>query len=335
MTAATDQALRSWLERRISVWQRLAALAGRLTRTRAADASEAIEMAEGYRTVARDLALARRVMPESRTRAALETLYARLHAGLHRPPHRSRSDLRRLLRDDVPQVMRELRPHLMWVTLLFVLSGAAGAWLVHTYPELIGLIASEEMIQHVEDGELWTDQLLNVMPSSVLSIEILANNITVTLFAFAAGLFFGLGTFYLIALNGLMLGAVFAFTAQHDLGMRLFNFVIAHGLVELSVICIAGAAGAALGEALVRPGERTRREAFQTASTRIGKLLVPCALLLVGCGFIEGYVSPDPSFPLLSRVVIGVGYWLIMIATLRGDLFGRGRQTRRSRLSLA
>lgn len=335
MTGATDHALRSWLERRIGVWQRLATLASRLMRSRAASAAEAIEMAEGYRAVARDLSLARRVMPESRTRTALESLYASLHAGLHRPPHHWRSDLHRLLRDEVPEIMRSLGPHLVWVSLLFVLSGAAGAWLVHTYPELIGLIASEEMIETVERGELWTDQLLNVIPSSVLSVEILANNITVTLFAFAAGVFFGLGTFYLITLNGLLLGAMFAFTAQHDLALRLFNFVVAHGLVELSVICIAGAAGAGLGEALVRPGERTRREAFQAASARIGRLLVPCALLLVGCGFIEGYVSPDPAFPLASRVVIGVGYWLLMIAALRGDLFGRGRQIRRSRLSLS
>lgn len=335
MSNAADKALRSWLERRLGVWQRLATLSARLTRTRAADVAEAVEMAQGYRTVARDLALARRVMPESRTRGALETLYASLHAGLHRPPHRWRSDARRLLRDDIPQIMRELRTHLIWVTLLFLLSGAAGAWLVHTYPELIALFASEEMIQTVEDGELWTDQILNVTPSSVVSIRILANNVTVTLFAFAAGIFFGLGTFYIMALNGLMLGAVFAFTAQHDLAMRLFNFVVAHGLVELSVICIAGAAGAGLGEALVRPGEHTRREAFQAASARIGKLLVPCALLLIGCGFIEGYISPDPSFPLASRVVIGVGYWLLMIATFRGDLFGRSRQILRSRLSLA
>ena len=132
-----------------------------------------------------------------------------------------------------------------------------------------------------------------------------------------------------------MLGAVFAFTAQHDLALRLFNFVVPHGLVELSVICIAGAAGMGLGEALVRPGEQTRREAFQAASARIGKLLVPCALLLVGCGFIEGYVSPDPTFPLASRLVIGVGYWLLMIAALRGDLFGRSSHTRRSRRSRA
>lgn len=334
MSDATEHALRSWLERRVGVWQRLAALAPRLMRARAAGVAEAIEMAEGYRGVARDLALARRVLPEGRTRSALESLYADLHAGLHRPPHRWRSDLHGLLRDEIPGIMRGVRAQLVWVTLLFALSAAAGAWLVHTYPELIGLVASEEMIERVEKGELWTDQLLNIIPSSVLSIQILANNITVTLFAFASGVFFGLGTFYIISLNGLMLGAVFAFTARHDLALRLFTFVVPHGLVELSVICIAGAAGVGLGEALVRPGEHTRREAFQAASTRIGKLLVPCALLLVGCGFIEGYVSPDPTFPLASRVVIGVGYWLLMIAALRGDLFGRGSQIRRSRRSL-
>jgi uncharacterized membrane protein SpoIIM required for sporulation len=334
VSSSSDQALQSWLDRRVGEWQRLASLASRLMRGRASEVSEAIDMAQGYRGVARDLALARRVMPEGRTRSALESLYAELHASLHRPPHRWRSDLRRLLRDDVPGIMRGLRGHLTWVTLLFLVSAAAGAWLVNTYPELISLIASEEMIENVEDGKLWTDQLLNVVPSSVLSVGILANNITVTLFAFATGVFFGLGTFYLISINGLMLGAIFAFTAQHDLASRLFNFVIAHGLVELSVICIAGAAGVGLGEALVRPREQTRREAFQSASGRIGKLLVPCTLLLIGCGFIEGYISPDPRFPLTSRVVIGVGYWLIMIALLRGDLLGAS-QTRRSRLSFA
>ena len=109
------------------------------------------------------------------------------------------------------------------------------------------------------------------------------------------------------------------------MALRLFNFVIAHGLVEMSVICIASAAGIGLGEALVRPRELTRREAFQAASGRIGKLLVPCALLLIGCGFIEGYVSPDPTFPLTSRVIIGVSYWLLMFALLRGDLLGARR----------
>ena len=93
-----------------------------------------------------------------------------------------------------------------WSALLFALSAGAGWWLVATYPELIGLVASEEMINGVEGGRLWTEGILNVVPSSVLSVGILANNIAVSIFAFCVGVFFGLGTFYIIATNGLMLG---------------------------------------------------------------------------------------------------------------------------------
>jgi uncharacterized membrane protein SpoIIM required for sporulation len=159
----------------------------------------------------------------------------------------------------------------------------------------------------------------------VLSVDILTNNVVVSFFAFCLGLFFGIGTLYIIGLNGLSLGALFAFTGQHGLAGGLFDFVVAHGCVELSCICIAGAAGAYIGEALVRPGERTRAEAFRAAATQGIRVMVAVTLLLVVCGFIEGYVSPDPDVPRWARVTIGVGYWLFMISFLRGYVFGRSR----------
>lgn len=55
---------------------------------------------------------------------------------------------------------------------------------------------------------------------------------------------------------------------------QLFRFVIAHGVVELSVICIAVTAGISLGEALARPGSRSRARAFQTAVIEAGQVLV-------------------------------------------------------------
>jgi uncharacterized membrane protein SpoIIM required for sporulation len=218
-----------------------------------------------------------------------------------------------------------MRVHLLAVTLLFVVSAVTGAWLIYTYPDLIGLYASPQLIATVERGELWTDGMLNVTPSAIVSVEILTNNIIVSFFAFASGIIFGLGTFYLMGLNGLQLGAFFAFTGQHGLAGRLFDFVVAHGCVELSCICIAGAAGSFLGEALIRPGARTRSEAFRVAAAAGIRVLAVVTLLLLICGFIEGYVSPDPEVPRWARVTIGVGYWLFMISLLRGYVFGRSR----------
>ena len=83
-----------------------------------------------------------------------------------------------------------------------------------------------------------------MVPSSVLSVQILTNNIVVSLFAYCLGFLFGLGTLYILGLNGLMLGAMFAFVGQHGLAGALFRFVVAHGCVELSVMCLSGAAGA-------------------------------------------------------------------------------------------
>jgi hypothetical protein len=80
-----------------------------------------------------------------------------------------------------------------------------------------------------------------------------------------------------------------------------------------------------LGEALIRPAYPTRREAFQQATSKLSRLLLLCALLLVGCGFIEGYLSPNPDFPMLNRVVVGFGYGVVMLAALSGRLFGRTR----------
>jgi hypothetical protein len=61
----------------------------------------------------------------------------------------------------------------------------------------------------------------------------------------------------------------------------------------------------------------------------IGPLILLCALLLVGAGLIEGFISPDPTFPMASRVVIGTSYWVLMVLALSGRLFGRSQAPQR------
>lgn len=323
--ADRERVLRTTLLQRADAWRAAADRAKRLISGRTENVAEASQLVDDYRLLAHDLARARRLMPDSRARTFLEAAYAQAHATLHKQASHPGYAVWSFFRDQVPEAVRWLRPHIVWVTLLFVTSVLVGGWMIHTFPELINLFASPDLIATVERGELWTEGLLNVVPSSVLSLQILTNNIVVSLFAYCAGFLFGLGTFYIVGLNGLMLGAIFAFTAQHGLDDRLFTFIVAHGCVELSVMVLSGAAGAAVGEALIRPGSEGRARSFQAAALQTGKVIAACVGLLIGCGFIEGYVSPDPEFPLWTRVVVGVGYWVFMIALLRGWLFGRSR----------
>jgi len=321
--AERNRALTASLLKRASLWREADERARRLAHGRSPDAADALSLADDYRLLAHDLARARLLMPDSRAREYLEAAYARAHATLHHGAWRAGAALATLLRDELPRVVAALMPYIVWSTAIFVLTVAAGFALVHRYPELIALFASPDLIASVEHGRLWTQGLLNIVPSSVLSVQILANNIVVSLFAYCAGFFFGLGTLYILGLNGLMLGAVFAFVTAHGLGAQLAAFIVPHGCVELSVMCLSGAAGAAVGEALIRPGRESRIESFRVAALTSGTLLAACALLLVGAGLIEGFVSPDPRFPAWSRVAIGVGYWLLMLALLSGRLLRR------------
>ncbi len=314
-SASAVRTANAWLRSRQQAWAAWSAIA-RL-RPRSLRVDEAQGYIERYRALAGDLATARRLLPNSSTTAGLEALYAAAHAAIDTDSHRTAGvRLRVLLRDRLPATMQALRPIVLWIALLFVLCTGAGFWLIAQYPELIGLVAGSEMIDKVEHGQLWTEGIFNIAPSSVLSVRILSNNIAVSLFAFCAGVFFGLGAFYITAINGLMLGALFAYTHQHGLDGELLKFVLAHGPVEISVMCIAAAAGTALGESLIRPELPSRRESFRLAAHRIFPVLLACALLLIVCGCIEGFISPDPAVPLWARAVIGLGYWSLMLLWL-------------------
>lgn len=309
-----------WFDERLGFWRETADRLARIERGKSAPTADVLATVRAYPEIARDVAVARRAAPSGSLTKFLEGAHLQLHRSLFRAPDRIRHAIRALFVRDAAAAAYELRWHIFAVTALFFAAAAGGFGLVSMYPELAGLFASESMIEQVGQGRLWTDDLLNVVPSSLLAAQIFTNNIVVSLFAVCLGVLYGLGTVYIIGMNGMMLGSVFAFTAQHGMAGRLFEFIAAHGFVELSVIFIAGAAGASIGEALARPGQLTRGAAFQKAVGRAARLMAVCLTFLVGAGIIEGYVSPDPRFPLAARLGIGLGYFALFLAVLTGAL---------------
>ena len=317
----SDSAVATWLQSRVGLWRRHEGLLQTQRGRKDVDSRETLEFVNGYRSLSRDVSLARNALPNSQITVYLESLLLRSFDIVHRKPYNLFRQFIYLLRYEIPLVVRELRGAILASAGIFLVSALIGWWLVYTYPELVALFASPKMIDTVQKGGLWTDDLLNVVPSSMLSLGIMTNNIVVTMTAFVLGTLYGLGTLYMMSLNGAMLGGVFAFTARYNLAGRLFEFVIAHGIVELSVIMLAGAAGMKIGEAIVRPGQLTRRDAFNKAASNASKVIAVGALLLIGAGLIEGFVSPNPAFSLATRVSIGVGYGIFMILLLGGWLW--------------
>ncbi len=303
--STSQAALKEWLKTRQADWQQLDA---RLkTPPNPDDAlNEARALLVAYKAIISDLSLSKRIQGNTPITVYLQTLYLKTYEELHQPARQLKAEFFALYRVQVPVLLQHMRHSLLSALAIFLLGILAGWLLISIHPELIGLVLSEPMINQVQNGELWTDSLLNIMPSSVLSLGIAANNITVTLTAFVLGALYGLGTLYILGMNGFMLGSAFAFTAQHGLAGRLFAFIIGHGPVELSVILIAGAMGLQLGESLIRPGPRNRLHAFRQTSFDTGKILCAATPFLLLAGLIEGYISPNPVYPLAAKLTLGI-----------------------------
>ena len=271
-----------------------------------------------YRALEHDIA----ALPERGAfRSALESVYLRAQEQLLRPAYNLRADIKRWFVHDVPEAFWAMRMEISIAVLLFLAFAAIGATAVHYSEDLAGLFMDPRQMDEVRAGKVWTDSIFGVAPASVLSFQITLNNILVALFAFVIGALYGLGTIYILAVNGLMLGALFAFTYAYGVGDRLLNFIPAHGMVELFVICLAAGCGLHVGDALVNPGQKPRALAFREAISRAAPVLLFGCLGLLVCGVIEGYISPNPAVNFATRVGIGLSWLLLFLSGLSGFIW--------------
>ena len=109
----------------------------------------------------------------------------------------------------------------------------------------------------------------------------------------------------MLVTNGLTIGAVMGLAAHYGMGSSLLGFVVGHGVIELSVIFMAGGAGLQLGWALLNPGLYTRRDALAQAARRAVMITIVAVPLLIIAGTIEGLFSPTDA-PLLVHIAVGV-----------------------------
>jgi len=270
-----------------------------------------------YRAIASDLALAQRDFPSQQVTRYLNQLVGRAHALIYRSEPLRWHQFMHFYRTEFPQLYRKLLPYTLAAFVLFLAPAIVAFWSVAVNPDWIYVIGGPgiaNLVAQVEQGELWTDIAPGVR--SAAAGLIMTNNIQVMFLTFAGGMTAGLLTLWVLINNGLHLGAIFGLLLAHELAGGLAEFVIAHGVVELSVIFLAGGCGLYVGDGLLRPGLASRRDALLQRS-RVGvKLILGSAPFLVIAGVIEGFLSPSAApwpIKLLAGVTSGVllyAYWL-------------------------
>jgi len=291
-----------FVARKQEAWEAFRGTAARieLVGLRALAAAEIPAFAARYREVAADLARARtyRVSPE--VIAYLERLVAAGHNALYRARARRRLPIAPYVFRDFPAAVVESWPYVLVAFLLFTIPAAVGYAVLRERPELAEEIAPPVMVSRAEQAAERQARGIGYVETEneerpVLASWIISNNIMVCLAALAGGLVGGILTVLSLVYNGLSLGIGFGVFANHHAAGYLATFIAGHGVLELTAIFISGGAGLRLAQALVAPGDLTRKDALVLQGAIAVRMIGAVVCLLSVAGAIEGLLSASDA----------------------------------------
>jgi uncharacterized membrane protein SpoIIM required for sporulation len=148
--------------------------------------------------------------------------------------------------------------------------------------------------------------------------KVWTNNVWVAAQALIFGVLLGLPTLYVLFLNAANGGIEGGLMVAHGKGSLFFALILPHGMLELSAVFLAAAAGLRLGWCVIDPGPRRRSRALAEEGRASATIALGLIVVLLVSGAIEAFVTPSP-LPTWARILIGavaevafLGYALLL-----------------------
>lgn len=291
-------------------WSRLHHLAFK----RRLSGAEADELLRLYQLTSAHLSLIRSIAPESGLSSSLSATLAQSRTRFTGARSNSAADLARFFVVALPAALYRLR----WLTVAcgtaFILIGAAYAFWIGTSPDALRAVASESAVrQYVEEDFV---NYYSENPAASFAGAVWTNNAWISAQAVALGITgFWVPMILFSNAQGVGIAAgVFAASGKSDV---FYSYILPHGLMELTAVFIASAAGLRIFWAMVSPGRRTRGRAVSEEGRSLITVALGLVLVLFVSGLVEGFVTPSP-LPVWAKIGIGstvlAAYWVYVLA---------------------
>ncbi len=307
-----------YIARHEATWSRLAELTARARRAPGLGTEGVEELVSCYQRTSSHLAHTRGAYRDAALTARLTGLVAAASGVIYGSRPGTGRGVRRFLSITFPAAVWHLRRFVVIAAaLLLVPAVAVGAWLAVSDAALEASASEEARAAYVASD---FESYYSSSPAGQFATQVTVNNIQVSILAFAIGIIGCVGTAGLLVFNGAnvgLAGGLFVASGRAD---RFFGLILPHGLLELSAVIVAGAAGLALGWSVIAPGDQTRRDAIAQTGRRSAVVVLGLMLAFVNAGLIEGFVTGS-GLPTPLRVGVGAAVWVAWVAWLVG--FGR------------
>jgi uncharacterized membrane protein SpoIIM required for sporulation len=278
-------------------WKRLETLLDLIEKKspRRLSSEDLFELPRLYRSTLSALSIARETSLDGSMIAYLESLSTRAYFILYGCRDSFWKQLGGFFAQGWPAAVRGMVPEILIIAALFIGSGLAGYFLVMNDPAWFGAIVPGELAsgRNMQASVETLRESIYGAPRQggleVFATSLFTHNSQVSIMAFALGFAFGIPTLFLIASNGVLLGAFYAAFISKGLGVGFTGWLMIHGSTELSAIILAGAAGLHIGRAVAFPGDRSRLAAAGDAGRRGALVMIGVVIMLLAAGLLEGF----------------------------------------------
>lgn len=300
-----------FINQNIESWRELESILG----NKNADPKKLQEL---FIKVSEDLSYARTFYPRRSVKIYLNSLVSKVYDEIQtRQKYNFKKTIRHFYLELLPEQIIQSRGAFIAALSIFVLSMTIGVFSTMEDITFANDILGSDYVEMTEANIDMNDPMAvyKKSRSDEMFLAITNNNIRVAFFAFVLGFLGGIGTFFILIKNGIMVGAFQAFFIQKGLFWASFGTIWIHGTIEISSIIIAGAAGIIIGNGIVFPGAYTRLTSMKIAAIRALIVILSTTPLFIMAGFLESFVTRLTDMPDLVKIVI-IGLSLLFILSV-------------------
>lgn len=261
------------------------------------------ELVDLYQRTATHLSVIQSRSPDPALVARLSGLVAKSRSAIGGSPTPAWRDVARFLAVTFPAAAWRLRRWWLGATVASLLVATAMAVWVATTPSV-----QTAVLPPADVRELAVRDFVNYYsenPASSFAARVWTNNAWVAAGCLSLGVLLGLPTLWILLQNSLNVGVAAGFLISAGKANVFFGLVLPHGLLELTAVFLAAAAGLKVGWTVIDPGRRRRVDALAEEGRTAMTIALGLVLVLFLAGLIEAFVTPSP-LPTWARIGIGV-----------------------------
>lgn len=283
-----------------ATWKRLDHLVKRRRRLSGPEVDELVDL---YQRVSTHLSMVRSASTDSVLVARLSALVARARSavtGAHAPLTR---EFVRFWTVSFPVVAyRAWRWWLATAVLFFVVSVILAMWVAGN-PEVRSALGTPEELEQLVNHDFAA--YYSEHPAASFALRVWTNNAWVAAQCIAFAVLLGIPIPWVLFQNAANVGVTAGVMASAGKTDILLGLLAPHGLLELTAVFLAAAAGMRLGWTVISPGDRPRAQALAEQGRAVVSVAIGLVVVLLVSGLIEALVTPSP-LPTAARVGIGV-----------------------------